>query len=151
MCSFQSLRIGCTGRWAFLFEEMKTVEKRYYLTKIILLQRHFPTSDDLSGAQAQYVKVPLADSTLYKLDGLGNSLPEETLLLMADIFPTGKRFEFESSRSVYSSLEKEFFAYLCSFSFSHLNRSSGYFVAQNAWLMLNEEERKDATCVGESC
>lgn len=65
-----------------------------------------------SGAQAQYVKVPLADSTLYKLDGLGNSLPEETLLLMADIFPTGECLDsrcFHSSGTRLSSYQSSSF------------------------------------------
>ncbi|KAN0064325.1 hypothetical protein ACQY0O_002517 [Thecaphora frezii] len=57
----------------------------------------------LDGAQAEYVLVPLADSTLYHLP---NDVPREIMLLCADIFPTG------------------------------------YFVAENAYKMLNEKERQ---------
>ncbi|EPQ27826.1 uncharacterized protein PFL1_04571 [Pseudozyma flocculosa PF-1] len=57
----------------------------------------------LDGAQAEYVLVPLADTTLYHLP---KDVPPEIMLLCADIFPTG------------------------------------YFVANNAYTMLNEKERK---------
>lgn len=40
----------------------------------------------LDGAQAQYVRVPLADSTVMKAP---QNIPEQHLVLMADIFPTG--------------------------------------------------------------
>ena len=40
----------------------------------------------LDGGQAEYVRVPLATSTLVKAP---KSIPEEILVLMADIFPTG--------------------------------------------------------------
>ncbi|BFZ57843.1 hypothetical protein PYCC9005_004898 [Savitreella phatthalungensis] len=40
----------------------------------------------LEGAQAEYVHVPLADTTLFKAP---SDVPDETLILMADIFPTG--------------------------------------------------------------
>ncbi|KAK0564438.1 hypothetical protein OC861_004312 [Tilletia horrida] len=43
-------------------------------------------SPALDGAQAEYVRVPLAESTLYHAP---EGVPEETLILMADIFPTG--------------------------------------------------------------
>jgi threonine dehydrogenase-like Zn-dependent dehydrogenase len=39
----------------------------------------------LDGAQAEYVRVPLADATVMKVDGI----KDEALVLMADIFPTG--------------------------------------------------------------
>lgn len=40
----------------------------------------------LDGAQAQYVRVPLADSTVMKAP---EGIKDEALILMADIFPTG--------------------------------------------------------------
>lgn len=43
-------------------------------------------TDQLAGAQAQYVRVPLADTTVVKApDGLRPT----SLVLMADVFPTG--------------------------------------------------------------
>lgn len=42
--------------------------------------------EELDGAQAEYVRVPLADGTCVKAPG---SISDEALLLMADIFPTG--------------------------------------------------------------
>lgn len=43
-------------------------------------------SQPLDGAQAEYVRVPLADATLVKAP---SSIDEKKLVLMADIFPTG--------------------------------------------------------------
>jgi len=43
-------------------------------------------SGPLDGAQAEYVRVPLADSTAVKAP---SDIKEEALVLMADIFPTG--------------------------------------------------------------
>lgn len=40
----------------------------------------------LDGGQAEYVRVPLADSTLFRIPP---SIDEKKLVLMADIFPTG--------------------------------------------------------------
>ncbi|KAI9848018.1 MAG: hypothetical protein M1838_000664 [Thelocarpon superellum] len=40
----------------------------------------------LDGAQAQYIRIPLADSTVVKAPA---GIKDETLILMADIFPTG--------------------------------------------------------------
>ncbi|KAJ5104956.1 hypothetical protein NUU61_002303 [Penicillium alfredii] len=40
----------------------------------------------LDGGQAEYVRVPLADSTLFRIPA---SIDEKKLVLMADIFPTG--------------------------------------------------------------
>src|SRR4051812_32794244 len=40
----------------------------------------------LDGAQAEYVRVPLADSTLVRAP---QGIDEKKLVLMADIFPTG--------------------------------------------------------------
>src|ERR1700761_6194338 len=40
----------------------------------------------LDGAQAEYVRVPLADSTVYAAPP---GIEDKTLILMADIFPTG--------------------------------------------------------------
>ncbi|KAH8144964.1 uncharacterized protein LAJ45_10984 [Morchella importuna] len=40
----------------------------------------------LDGAQAEYVRCPMADGTLFLAP---QEIPEETLVLMADIFPTG--------------------------------------------------------------
>ena len=40
----------------------------------------------LDGAQAQFVRVPLADTTVVKAP---QNIPEQHLVLMADIFPTG--------------------------------------------------------------
>lgn len=40
----------------------------------------------LDGAQAEYVRVPLADTTLFRAP---KQISEESLVLMADIFPTG--------------------------------------------------------------
>ncbi|PWN52092.1 GroES-like protein [Violaceomyces palustris] len=66
----------------------------------------------LDGAQAEYVLVPLADTSLYPMP---DGVPPHIALLMADIFPTG------------------------------------YFVASNGYKILNEAERKDATCVVVGC
>lgn len=43
-------------------------------------------SAPLDGAQAEYVRVELADSTLYKAP---TTIPDECLVLMADVAPTG--------------------------------------------------------------
>lgn len=43
-------------------------------------------ANTIDGGQAEYVRVPLADSTVVKTP---SSIPEEMLVLMADIFPTG--------------------------------------------------------------
>jgi threonine dehydrogenase-like Zn-dependent dehydrogenase len=43
-------------------------------------------SPRLDGAQAQYVRVPTADGTVIKAP---TNVPKNTLVLMADIFPTG--------------------------------------------------------------
>lgn len=40
----------------------------------------------LDGAQAEYVRIPLADSTIFNMP---DDVPERKLVLMADIFPTG--------------------------------------------------------------
>lgn len=40
----------------------------------------------LDGAQAEYVRIPLADSTLFPAP---DDVPDKLLVLMADIFPTG--------------------------------------------------------------
>ncbi|UZJ51318.1 hypothetical protein CBS101457_000638 [Exobasidium rhododendri] len=66
----------------------------------------------LEGAQAEFVLVPLADTTLYHVP---EGAAPELLLLMADIFPTG------------------------------------YFVASNAYNILNEKERNDVTAVVIGC
>jgi len=50
----------------------------------------------LDGGQAEYVRVPLADGTLFKAPP---EVPEETLVLMADIFPTG----FFCARNAFAS------------------------------------------------
>lgn len=43
------------------------------------------------GAQAQYIRIPKAGGTLIKIDSLGDfgSIQDESLLLLADILPTG--------------------------------------------------------------
>jgi threonine dehydrogenase-like Zn-dependent dehydrogenase len=69
-------------------------------------------STALDGAQAEYVRVPLADTTLYYVP---KGADPETILLMADIFPTG------------------------------------YFVANNAFKMLDEKGRQDVSCVVVGC
>ncbi|KAI9932978.1 hypothetical protein ASPWEDRAFT_220136 [Aspergillus wentii DTO 134E9] len=43
-------------------------------------------ANTISGGQAEYVRVPLADSTCVRTP---EGIPEELLVLMADIFPTG--------------------------------------------------------------
>jgi threonine dehydrogenase-like Zn-dependent dehydrogenase len=43
-------------------------------------------ANTISGGQAEYVRCPLADSTFVKAP---KDIPEEMLVLMADIFPTG--------------------------------------------------------------
>ena len=40
----------------------------------------------LDGGQAEYVRIPYADSTVFKAP---ENVPDQALLLMADIFPTG--------------------------------------------------------------
>ncbi|KAF8543876.1 putative alcohol dehydrogenase [Trichophaea hybrida] len=54
-------------------------------------------STSLDGAQAEYVRVPLADGTLFKSPP---EIPKETVVLMADIFPTG----FYAAHTAFSSL-----------------------------------------------
>lgn len=51
----------------------------------------------LDGGQAEYVRVPLADSTLFKVP---TSVDEKKLVLMADIFPTG----YFASMNAFSGL-----------------------------------------------
>ncbi|KAI5804455.1 S-glutathione dehydrogenase [Geopyxis carbonaria] len=51
----------------------------------------------LDGGQAEYVRVPLADGTLFSAP---SEIPEETLILMADIFPTG----FFAARNGFTNL-----------------------------------------------
>jgi len=58
-------------------------------------------SDHLDGAQAQYVRVPLADGTVVKAP---EDIKDETLVLMADIFPTGY---FAASNALLQLTEKQ--------------------------------------------
>lgn len=44
------------------------------------------SADSIDGGQAEYVRVPLCDSTCVRAP---TAIPEEMLVLMADIFPTG--------------------------------------------------------------
>ncbi|RYP21505.1 hypothetical protein DL767_009239 [Monosporascus sp. MG133] len=53
--------------------------------------------DTLQGAQAEYVRVPLADGTVMKAPP---ELDDEALILMADIFPTG----FFGARNAFNAL-----------------------------------------------
>jgi threonine dehydrogenase-like Zn-dependent dehydrogenase len=52
-------------------------------------------SGPLDGGQAEYVRIPLADSTAVKAP---SGIKDEALVLMADIFPTGT-FNFEGCRT----------------------------------------------------
>jgi len=65
----------------------------WYCTKEMTsrcLQSQLFGSENLPGGQAEYVKVPLADGTLYKLeDGMTDRIIPEALLLLADVAPTG--------------------------------------------------------------
>lgn len=54
-------------------------------------------SPRLDGAQAEYVRVPLASGTLFSAPP---SIPDKTVVLMADIFPTG----FFAARNAFSNL-----------------------------------------------
>ena len=54
-------------------------------------------SPALDGAQAQFVRVPLADGTVVKAPA---GIPPTTLILMADIFPTG----FFAARNAFAGL-----------------------------------------------
>ncbi|RYO79804.1 hypothetical protein DL766_006574 [Monosporascus sp. MC13-8B] len=54
-------------------------------------------ADSLIGAQAEYVRVPLADGTVVKAPP---ELDDEALILMADIFPTG----FFGARNAFNAL-----------------------------------------------
>ncbi|CAG8275681.1 unnamed protein product [Penicillium salamii] len=54
----------------------------------------------LDGGQAEYVRVPLADSTLFKAPA---SVDEKKLVLMADIFPTG----YFASSNAFSGLSQK--------------------------------------------
>ncbi|CAJ2506901.1 Uu.00g080870.m01.CDS01 [Anthostomella pinea] len=54
-------------------------------------------SERLDGAQADYVRVPLADGTVLKAPP---EIDDEALVLMADIFPTG----FYGARNAFNSL-----------------------------------------------
>ncbi|KAI1327840.1 GroES-like protein [Xylariaceae sp. FL0255] len=53
--------------------------------------------DHLDGAQAGYIRVPFADSTIMKAP---EEIEDKALILMADIFPTG----FFGARNAFSSL-----------------------------------------------
>ncbi|RAL00017.1 alcohol dehydrogenase family protein [Aspergillus ibericus CBS 121593] len=54
----------------------------------------------LDGGQADYVRVPLADSTLVKAP---ESIDEKKLVLMADIFPTG----YFAARNAFKGMDEE--------------------------------------------
>lgn len=54
----------------------------------------------LDGAQAEYVRAPLADTTLFKAP---EDVPDKLLVLMADIFPTG----FFAARNAFKEFTKE--------------------------------------------
>ncbi|KAI9692752.1 MAG: hypothetical protein M1820_009395 [Bogoriella megaspora] len=54
----------------------------------------------LDGAQAEYVRVPLADSTVMKAP---SGIKDTALVLMADIFPTG----FFAAKNAFSSFTQE--------------------------------------------
>lgn len=54
----------------------------------------------LDGAQAEYVRIPLADSTVMKAPP---GIEEKKLVLMADIFPTG----YFAASNAFSSMSKE--------------------------------------------
>ena len=54
----------------------------------------------LDGAQAEYVRVPLADSTAVKAP---NDIADNALVLMADIFPTG----YFAASNAFKELTKE--------------------------------------------
>ncbi|KIV80764.1 hypothetical protein PV11_08242 [Exophiala sideris] len=58
-------------------------------------------ANSIDGGQAEYVRVPLADSTLVKTP---KGIPEEMLVLMADIFPTGY---FAASRFLKNLPERD--------------------------------------------
>ncbi|CCG80822.1 Alcohol dehydrogenase [Taphrina deformans PYCC 5710] len=60
-------------------------------------------SPALEGAQAEYVDVPLADTTLFKAP---DDVEDETLILMADIFPTGY-YAASNALKMMSPAEKE--------------------------------------------
>lgn len=53
----------------------------------------------LDGGQAQYVRVPYADGTVLKSP---TGVPQETLVLMADIFPTG----FFGAKNAFKMLDE---------------------------------------------
>lgn len=59
----------------------------------------------LDGAQAEYVRVPLADSTLVLQPSLFSSSPEseKKLVLMADIFPTG----YFAAKNIFQDIHPE--------------------------------------------
>ncbi|KAG0126619.1 chaperonin 10-like protein [Tuber indicum] len=57
----------------------------------------------LDGGQAEYVRVPLADGTLFKAPP---EIPDETVILMADIFPTGY-FAASTSLSQLTPTQRE--------------------------------------------
>ena len=54
----------------------------------------------LDGAQAEYVRCPLADNTLFPAPP---SIPDSLLVLMADIFPTG----FFGARNAFKGFSRE--------------------------------------------
>lgn len=54
----------------------------------------------LDGGQAEYVRIPLADSTIVKAP---SQIDEKKLVLMADIFPTG----YFAASNAFSALNKE--------------------------------------------
>ncbi|KAM0755389.1 GroES-like protein [Meredithblackwellia eburnea MCA 4105] len=57
----------------------------------------------LPGGQAEYIRVPLADSTLYEAPA---DIPEKNLILMADIIPTGY-FGVQTALNMLNEVEKK--------------------------------------------
>ncbi|KAH9900539.1 GroES-like protein [Xylariomycetidae sp. FL2044] len=57
-------------------------------------------SEHLDGAQADYVRVPLADGTVVKAPP---EIDDQALILMADIFPTG----WHGARNAFASLSRD--------------------------------------------
>lgn len=54
----------------------------------------------LDGAQAQYVRIPLADATVVKAPA---GIKDEALVLMADIFPTG----YFAAKNAFKEMSRE--------------------------------------------
>lgn len=93
----------------------------------------------LDGAQAEYVLVPLADTTLYPIPA---GAKPEVLLLMADV--SSKKFKRKKPCRIIFTPSLFLFLFLQIF-------PTGFYVANNANNLLTEKERENVTAVVIGC